>query len=443
MGYKTYPSYTYSGLEWLGAIPSNWIKQPIKYIGNLKGGAGFPHSEQGKENEEFSFHKVNAIRKADAEDYLVKGENTISKQTSRDLGAFVFPTNSIVFAKVGAALLLSRIRWISEPSCIDNNMMGFTVHNTNNVKFIKYAMNIVKFDYIVNPGAVPSLNESQMGSVFLTVPPLREQQSIATFLDKATAKIDTTIAKQTQLIELLKEKRQALISTAVTRGLDSTVAMKDSSVKWLGEIPTGWEVIAISKLSDKITNGYVGPTRNILVEKGVPYVQATHIKKGRVNFDKAYYVTQDWSNKHKKSILQEGDVLIVQTGAGTGDIGLVSNSEKGYNCHALIIVQPNKQIINGNFLAMALQSTYGYAVLYSIRTGGMHPHLNCGEVQFVKVAVPPIEEQKLIAEYILEKSIIIDALISKSTRSIELLKEKRTALICSAVTGKIDVRKAV
>jgi type I restriction enzyme S subunit len=269
---------------------------------------------------------------------------------------------------------------------------------------------------------------------------LIEQRTIAAFLDHETARIDRLIEKQQRLIELLKEKRQAVISHAVTKGLDPNVPMKDSGVEWLGQVPEHWDVLAVNQATQKITNGYVGPTRDILVESGTPYVQATHIKNGKINFDGGYFVTGIWSLKHKKSILKKGDVLVVQTGAGTGDVGLVSDSEEGYNCHALIILQPIKKKISGDYLSLVLRSAYGQSVLYSIRTGGMHPHLNCSEVKFVKLPVPSTGEQHAISEYVSDVIKKYADLMVLTQRQIQLLQERRIALISAAVTGKIDVR---
>ena len=231
-----------------------------------------------------------------------------------------------------------------------------------------------------------------------------------------------------------------MISHAVTKGLNPDAPMKDSGVEWLGEVPEHWRVLAVNQATQKITNGYVGPTRDILVETGTPYVQATHIKNGKVNFDDGYFVTPAWSQKHKKSILKKGDVLVVQTGAGTGDIGLVSEEEEGYNCHALIILQPIEDKIFGDYLSLALRSTYGQAILYSIRTGGMHPHLNCSEVKFVKIPVPPQSEQQAITKYVSEVIRKYADLMDLAQQQIQLLQERRTALISAAVTGKIDLR---
>jgi type I restriction enzyme S subunit len=273
------------------------------------------------------------------------------------------------------------------------------------------------------------------------VPPNRDQAAIAAFLDRETAKIDALVEEQRGLIGLLKEKRQALISHAVTKGLNPKAKLKDSGIEWLGMVPEHWEVLTIARISTKITNGYVGPTRDILVEEGVPYIQATHIKHGRVNFNGGYFVTQDWSDAHAKSILAEGDVLIVQTGAGTGDIGLVSLAEVGFNCHALIIVACDKGQLLGPFLASILQSEYGRQKLESIQTGGMHPHLNCGNVKFVEVPVPPQNEQLEIVSHVDEACAKLDSLVSEAEGVIALLQERRSALISAAVTGGIDIRE--
>ena len=128
-----------------------------------------------------------------------------------------------------------------------------------------------------------------MGSIEnlkLPATPPEEQRIISAFLDHETAKIDQLVAKQERLIELLKEKRQAVISHAVTKGLNPDAPMKDSGVEWLGEVPEHWRMLRISNITTKITNGYVGPTRDILVEEGVPYLQSLHIKNGKILFER-------------------------------------------------------------------------------------------------------------------------------------------------------------
>ena len=436
--YQKYAEYQDSGVEWLGEIPRHWDSKPLKYLCTYNDEVLPETTAKDAEIQYIDIGSVSAV------DGISKIETMIFKDA---------PSRARRIVRDGDVIVSTVRTYLEAIAAINNppeNLIvstGFAVIRPNQYlykSFASYCLRAKGFIKEVVARSVgvsyPAINSSDL--VNITIPSIEyvEQVKIANFLDHETAKIDTLIAKQEKLIELLKEKRQAVISHAVTKGLNPDAAMKDSGVEWLGQVPEHWDVIAISKVTQKITNGYVGPTRDILVEEGIPYVQATHIKKGKVNFDNAYFVREKWSNDHAKSILKKDDVLIVQTGAGTGDVGLVSESEEGFNCHALIILQPKKQQLSGSYLAYCLQSDYGYATLYSIRTGGMHPHLNCGEVQFVKISVPPLDEQVAISKFIEKNIQDFDQLIEKVKLAIQLMQERRTALISSAVTGKIDVR---
>jgi type I restriction enzyme, S subunit len=395
------------------------------------------------DDENFDENGITWVKPDNLNEFIPVTSTQRHVSESGVMGIPIIPKGSILVCGIGTVGKFG----IAGADLITNQQINAFIPDSRFIdqKFAKYliASSGEQLAATANKVVVAISNKTSMQNILLCIPLKSEQQQIANFLDHETAKIDTLIEKQQQLIQLLKEKRQAVISHAVTKGLNPDVPMRDSGVEWLGEVPEHWEIRAISKLSNKITNGFVGPTRDILVEDGIPYIQATHIKNGKVNFDGAYYVRKTWSEAHAKSILAKGDVLIVQTGAGTGDVGLVSNEEVGFNCHALIIVQPNRHIIVGDYLSMILQSQYGYSVLYSIRTGGMHPHLNCSEIQYVKLPVPPLIEQDQIIRYIQVKTSTYDSLIEKQTNAIFLMQERRTALIAAAVTGKIDVRNWV
>jgi type I restriction enzyme, S subunit len=285
------------------------------------------------------------------------------------------------------------------------------------------------------------LNQELIKAAFVPLPPRDEQHDIATFLDRETAKIDALIAEQEKLLALLAEKRQATISHAVTRGLNPNAPMKDSGVPWLGGVPEHWQVRTISSLSTKITNGFVGPTRDILADEGVRYLQSLHIKGNCIRFDSPYYVHHEWSETHAKSILESGDVLIVQTG-DIGQVAVVTDEFAGCNCHALIIVSPERDVVAGEWLSWVLNSDYGFHSLLSIQTGALHPHLNCGNVKNLFMPVPPIDEQHRIIAYLQAKLHGFEKLSDEAERAISLLKERRSALISAAVTGKVDVRNA-
>jgi len=441
--YIKYPSYRDSGVEWLGDLPFTWKKLPIKYIGNLNAGAGFPHSEQGKEGNELPFYKVNALAKSDINDYLTNKENTVSIATARQLGAFIFPVNSIVFAKVGAALLLSRIRWVKYRLCLDNNMMGLIVNDKNFTRFIKYAMNTIKFDYLVNPGAIPSLNESQIGNFYLAIPPLQEQQTIVNYLDTATAKIDTLIEKQTKLIALLKEKRQAVISTAVTRGLDNTVAMKDSGVEWLEEIPEHWHMSKLKYDSYiKARVGWHGLTSDELFEDGDAYaVTGSDFAGNTINWSDCRKCTLERYKEDKFIQLQDDDLLVTKDGT----IGKIIKVNKLPDIATLnggiFVIRPLKLKYNTSYYYWLLISTVFKAFVSYYKTGSTISHLYQDTFCQMPYALPSLEEQQSIVNYLDNKTSKIDNLISKSIKAIDLLKERRTALISAVVTGKIDVRE--
>lgn len=208
-----------SGIGWLGGIPAPWEVKPLKRIGVLQAGAGFPEEEQGLTTEDIPFFKVGDMSSVANEREMLNWQHTVSETTARRLRAFIFPPGTIVFAKIGAALLLNRRRLLIQPSCIDNNMMGFTPGDCDTTWAI-YWLSGLDFRKLANPGAVPSVNMDQLRDTPVIVPPLSEQRAIAAFLDRETARIDALVATVREAIERLNEFRTALISAAVTGKID-------------------------------------------------------------------------------------------------------------------------------------------------------------------------------------------------------------------------------
>jgi len=217
---------------------------------------------------------------------------------------------------------------------------------------------------------------------------------------------------------------------------------KDSGVEWLGEVPEHWQVKRLSLLSQRITNGYVGPTRDILTDDGVRYLQSLHIKRNEIHFDTPYFVSKEWSDRHSKSILEVGDVLIVQTG-DIGQVTVVTEEFAGCNCHALIIIAPIRSVVDGEWISWVLNADYGLHSLLSIQTGALHPHLNCGDVKDIAIPLPPLTEQTKIAEFLDRETAKVDDLVAEQRRLIELLKEKRQAAISHAVTKGLNSKAPV
>ncbi len=452
MSFPRYPQYKDSGVEWLGEVPAHWNVYKLQDVAKRER-YSFVDGPFGSDlkNEEYTENGIPLIQLNNINEgaHVLNSIKYVSEEKADQLARHNAFPGDIAIAKMADPVARAAIvndsfsRYVIVADCIRLSVEdtfaapAFTVYAINSPYFRSHAIGLSSgiTRLRINLGALKQIR--------LALPSLPEQTQIAAFLDRETTKIDELVAEQRRLMDLLKEKRQAVISHAVTRGLKPDAPMKPSGIEWLGDVPEHWDTRTIAKASTKITNGFVGPTRDILVEAGTPYIQATHIKNGRVNFDEGYFVRPDWSAAHSKSILCEGDVLIVQTGAGTGDVGLVSAHEVGYNCHALIIVAPDRKLLHGTYLSAVLQSTYGQEKLTSIETGAMHPHLNCGEVKFVEVPLPPLAEQSDIVSYLNKASSQFDTLTAEAQHAIDLLQERRTALISAAVTGQFDVREAI
>lgn len=441
---KPYPAYKDSGVEWLGKVPAHWEVSTLKRIGKLQAGAGFPEIEQGDKTQQIPFFKVGDMGLARNIREMRQYQHTVSDTTARRLRAFVFLPTTIVFAKVGAALLLNRRRILVRPSCIDNNMMGFSPNGCDPL-WAMYWLSGIDMKEIANPGAVPSVNECQMRETTVVIGPLPEQRAIAAFLDRETARIDALVAKKERLIGLLQEKRAALISRAVTKGLNPSAPMKESGVKWLGTIPAHWAVkrlksfatVQLSNVNKKSTEGqdvvqlcnYVDVYYNERIDDRVDFMSATATKEQVRRFS-----------------LLSGDVLITKDSETWTDIAVpavVSMDLPGVLCgYHLAHIRPG-QHCNGGFLSR-LFAAIGPRDQYHISANGITRFGLTGDsVRAGVFALPPPHEQRAIATFLDRETAKIDALVTKVREAIDRLKELRQALISAAVTGKIDVRDAV
>lgn len=210
-----------SGVPWLGRIPEHWQIKRLRFLGNVKSGCGFPQSKQGCPDGELPFYKVKHLGNNGASLALEAPSDFISMETALELGAFVFPPQSVVFAKIGAALMLNRFRLLERDSCIDNNMMGFTPFTREvTSEYAAHLLSRFQMRSLANPGAVPSLNVRALRDTFFPVPDPSEQQDILKYVGKTTASINDAAVECSKTIGLLQERRAALISAAVTGRLN-------------------------------------------------------------------------------------------------------------------------------------------------------------------------------------------------------------------------------
>ena len=406
-----YEKYKDSGIEWIGEIPIHWEVCAFKRKITIN---------NGKDYKDF----------LDNEIYPVMGSG----------GCFAYCSK---YMYDGEALLMGRKGTIDKPLYINGKFwvvdtMFYAVPTKDLCcKFAYYLALTFPYSLYSTSTALPSMTQTDLGNNPVAFPPLIEQQAIATYLDEKCGEINRAIDVQKKKIDLLNEMKQTSITDAVTKGLDSNATMKDSGVEWIGKIPEHWEVRRLKTLCKSIRNGYVGPTRDLYQEFGIPYIQSVHIKDGNILFEREeYYVSDEWAKKHPK--IKKGNILVVQTG-DIGQIALVNAKYDLCNCHALIILDINNNVISSEFLSLYLRSNIGKELMLQTKTGALLPHLNSTQIGFTKALLPPFQEQQSIVAHIEKETTKIDTQISKANRHIELLEELKQSIITEAVTGKIKV----
>jgi type I restriction enzyme, S subunit len=397
----------------------------LKYLGQFQGGVGFPEREQGIRDAEFPFYKVKDLGKSDL--YLTETDNYVPEETAKSLGATILEPNCIVFAKVGAALLLQRFRFLSTPGCIDNNMMGFTVSKKVEHRFARYSLSKLPFSEIVNPGAVPSLNEEQIRNLEITWFPFQTQTKIANYLDQKTAELDQLIGAKQRLLKLLDEKKRVLIARAVTRGLNPDIPLKDSGIRWLGQIPAHWKKTIVKRLfTFAKRQGY--PDLEVL---SVYREYGVIIKSSRSDNN-----NRTPENLTKYQLVEPGDLVINKMKAWQGSMGI--SKYTGITSPDYVVYEKNHNE-DGEFLHYLLRAPFMPNV-YRMFSNGIRLsqwRLEPEHFENLILFLPPVEEQNAIIAVVKKQLGKLDALKSITEKTIILLQERRTALISAAVTGKL------
>jgi type I restriction enzyme, S subunit len=284
---------------------------------------------------------------------------------------------------------------------------------------------------------MPRANWEFIGHQVLPVPSMHEQRAIADFLDRETEKIDALVAKKQRLIELLQEKRTALISHAVTKGLDRDTPMKDSGIEWFGRIPAQWPVVRLGHFA-RVQNGST-PSRDdaaYWLDGTVPWLASTKVNEDRV-MSPSELITETALRECSLSLVPAGSVIIGLVGQGrTRGMAALLDIEATINQNMAAII-PRRQIV-GRYLQYQLESMY--VPIRECGRGANQAALNCELVADLRLPCPPPQEQAAIARFLDEKTDAIRALVDKTHSSIDLLGESRAALITAAVTGQIDVR---
>lgn len=437
--WQPYLEYKQSGIEWLGEIPSHWEVKRLKQVTALVSRGNSPEyvSESSIQVinqaciywDGLHLQNVKYQKDEDVSDWkglLRKNDVLLNSTATGTLG------RAAIFNHEGTFIADSHVTVIR----LWSEMMD--------VRFVFYLLRSSIYQgYIYSALISGSTNQIELSRESLratpiSTPPLPEQRAIAAFLDRETARINALIAKKQQLIDLLREKRTALISHAVTKGLDPTAPMKDSGVAWLGEIPQGWEIHSLRRVVDTFVD-YRGftPTKT---DFGIPLVTARNIKNGIIDFtlSQEFISEEDYPDRMVRGFPKIGDVLVT-TEAPLGETAQIVD-ERIALAQRIILLKVNKSLITNDYLKHYLSSETGKAELWSRATGSTAVGIKASHLREIFVTIPPLSEQIKIVDILKKETAKIDALISRIEGGIKKLQEYRTALVSAAVTGKIDVR---
>lgn len=311
-------------------------------------------------------------------------------------------------------------------------------------RFCKYALREKRFLWEVEGRSTgvsyPAINSSDLADIRINLPPLETQRLIADYLDRETARIDALVAEKEKMLALLEEKRAALISRAVIRGLNPDAPLKPSGLDWLGDIPAHWETVRLKHFAYM---GYGLSQPPEYQNSGLPFVRATNVNRGVLCVEGLVYVDEADLPDSRAVRLRPGDLIVVRSGAYTGDSALVTKEWEGSILGYDMIIRIRRFCIP-DFVSLALLSQYVLEYqINPLRLRAAQPHLNAEELGNLVIAVPPMTEQQTISNYYAADRTHIAETERHLRLSIELLKELRATLITAAVTGQISVEEII
>lgn len=426
--YQAYVEYKDSGVEWLGDVPSHWQLKRIKESAVVINGYPF----DSKKFDPTNGTPLVRIRDIFSKTAEVKFDGLVPTEALINNGDILIGMDgdfNVAWWDGGEAALNQRV------ACIRTELKSLT-------RFIYYIMpfSMKVVNDLTYFTTVKHLSSFDIIKTRFAMPPENELIKIANFLDHETAKIDLLIEKQQGLIALLKEKRQAVISHAVTKGLNPNAPMKDSGVEWLGEVPGHWDVKQLKHIvraGTIITYGIVqaGPH----YDGGVPYIKTSDMSGEELPIDGYALTSPEIDASYSRSKVTEGD-LVIGIRASIGKCLPVPPGLSGANLtQGTARIAPGEGV-NKVFLLWFLRSSVTQAYFDSMAKGATFREITLDALRRTPALMPNIEEQIKISSYIEEKTNVFNKLQSNAELAVTMLKERRTALISAAVTGKIDVR---
>ena len=434
--YKPYPAYRDSGVEWIGQVPEHWRITPLKVIAETINGATPDSSKPEYWDGDIAWYTPTDIDNEVASE-LGEPRRYISQAGYESCAVKISPPGSVILSTRAP---IGSIGTTTVPSTINQGCRTLVPAQDVPTGYLASTLVAARAELRLrgNGTTFQELSTEALKTLRVPMPPSTECASIASGLDRETTRIDALIAKKTRFIELLKEKRQALITDAVTKGLDPNVRMKDSGVEWIGDVPEHWRVCSLGYHSRLSTGGTPDRKNDSYWNGQIPW-----IKTGEINYkvisDAEERITDDGLSNSATYIAEPGTILMAMYGMGVtrGRVAMLG-IPASFN-QACAAISCNSGVLNW-YVYYCLYAAYRF--IRDLGNEASQVNLNLEIISKIKVPFPSLLEQEEIVKRLgalLEK---LDAIERLVLDSISLLKERRAAFITAAVTGQIDLREA-
>jgi len=438
MSFPRYPKYKASRVEWLGDVPEHWAGTKLKHLGQAQIGLTYDPADIVDESEgTLVLRSSNVQQGRIVFDDNVFVHTTIPSRLVTQLG------DILICSRNGSRALIGKNAMIG-PDAAGLTFGAFmTVFRSGLNGFLFWVFNSQIFELQSASFLTSTINQLTIGnlnSFEVLLPPPDEQTKIATFLDRETSKIDGLVGEQRRLIELLKEKRQAVISHAVTKGLNPHAPLKPSGIEWLGDVPQHWDFGPLKRFWDVVDCKHVTVP---FFDDGYPVASVMEVREFELDLSQVLRTSEEYFQLLTGGDRQpqRGDVIYCRNTANTGTSAYVGTDEPIAIGQDVVLIKSRRK--NGRFLNYILHSGTMAAQLETLMVGSTFKRINVAEIRMLSVTCPLKDEQDEIVKFLDAETAKLDALTAEAEHGIELLQERRNALISAAVTGQIDVRGLV
>jgi len=435
-----------SGVKWVGTIPANWEINKIKYISTLKGRIGW----QGLTSEEYTNEGAYLITGTDFEKGSINWDTCVHVPMRRweEARDIQIENGDLLITKDGTIGKVAIVKNMPGKTSLNSGVLRIMPIEGYSRRFLYWVIQSEEFWNWFNyknagNSTIIHLYQGDFAEFVYAFPNYAEQESIADYLDMHCAKLDSIISDLEQQIETLQKYKKSLITEAVTKGLDKSAPMKDSGIEWIGKVPETWDIKRIKYISTLITKGATPDDISFIEDELHPirFIKAENIQNGKLHQEPEFFITTADNVTLQRAILRDKDILFVIAGATIGKVAKMRAELMPCNLNQAVCLIRMKASQCPDYYNYVLQSNITSVVINLLTVQAAQPNLSMGNIANIKVPVPLLEDQIVIAGFLDAKCKQIDDTLAIKQSQLETMRAHKTSLIYEYVTGKKQVKE--